>query len=433
MEALLKKLKRHAEQVEVAHIQNEATTVDFENNQLKSSKIEETSGMAVRVVRNGKLGFAASSNANAIDQFAANALESAAYGDPIALQFDVSRSGPQVATFDPQVAEAPVSALVDIGEEIIAAILDAAPDCMINVSIKRGVEQFTICDQSGGQAGFSRTPLTINYEIQRVEGDDVLILFDQYAALVWTGDYLAFTRNLADKIRQALTVTSIKGGKMPVIFSPTGSWVLGLPLIQGLNGKNVYTGISPLKGKVGEKLFDDKFSLIDDGTLNSRLGSAPFDLEGVPRQRNTLVENGVLNGFLFDKKTAFQAGVESTGNGARSLFQPPAPSPSNLVIQPGETPVDEMIASIDHGILINDVLGLGQGNVISGAFSNPLNIGLRIEKGEVVGRVKNTSIADNVYRLLKEVTAISREQSWAYGNLFMPYILLPEINVVAKG
>jgi PmbA protein len=92
-----------------------------------------------------------------------------------------------------------------------------------------------------------------------------------------------------------------------------------------------------------------------------------------------------------------------------------------------------MIAGIDHGLLVEDVLGLGQGNIISGAFSNPLSLAFRIERGEIVGRVKNVSIAGNIYELLRDVAAVSQETLWVYRSFRLPYLLLSEMNVIAQG
>ena len=125
---------------------------------------------------------------------------------------------------------------------------------------------------------------------------------------------------------------------------------------------------------MGEKLFDSKISVIDDATVDGRFDSAPYDAEGVAHRRNAFIENGVLKGFYYDLKTAAQSGVESTGNGSRGLFGPPNPAPTNLMIGAGETQLADMIAGIDEGLLIEDVLGLGQGNIISGAFSNPVSL-----------------------------------------------------------
>jgi PmbA protein len=258
-------------------------------------------------------------------------------------------------------------------------------------------------------------------------------MFSLSGTTVWEEDYLAFVRRLGEKLKLAMKSATIRSGRMPVLFSPTGALVLGLPLMLGLNGKSVYTGISPLAGKIGEKLFDDKLTVVDDATIDGKFGSASYDDEGVAHRRNVLVERGVLKSFFYDLKTAAQSGVQSTGNGERGLFNPPSPSPTNLLFAAGDTPLADIIAGIDEGLLVEDVLGMGQGNVISGAFSNPLSLAFKIEKGEIVGRVKDVSIAGNIYDLLKNVAAVSRETEWVYNNFNLPYILLPDMNVVTKG
>jgi PmbA protein len=219
---------------------------------------------------------------------------------------------------------------------------------------------------------------------------------------------------------------------MPVLFSPTGALALAVPLMMGLNGKAVYRGTSPMAGKVGDRLFDERVTLVDDGTLHGRYGSAPYDDEGVPHRRNALIDGGILQGFVYDLKTAAQAGVESTGNGSRGLFSAPSPSFTNLVWSAGDVPVADMVAGIDEGLLAEIPLGLGQGNVLSGAFSNSLGLAFKIEKGEIVGRVKDVSIAGNIYDLLQDVAAVSRESEWIYYNYRLPHILLADMNVVTK-
>ena len=429
---ILKQLQSQAEQVEVMRIRSESTSVEYEANQLKTSKVEQTQGVAVRVVRKGRLGFAASSDERAADKLMANALESAAYGEQISIRFPAPQAAPAVATYDPKIAEFPVARLVQIGQEILDLLLPVAPDARINISLNRGVSHLELHNQAGVDISFERSPLSFVSEILLVQGDDILDLFDMTGTTLWEEDYLAFARRLADKLEKAKKLTTVKSGRMPVIFSPAGSLVLGIPLMEGLNGKNAFTGISPLIGKVGEKLFDEKLVLVDDGTIPGRFGSAPFDDEGVAHRRNVFIEKGVFKGFYYDLKTAAQSGVESTGNGSRGLFNPPYPAPTNLVFAPGETSLADMIAGIDEGLLVEDVLGLGQGNIISGAFSNPLSLAFKIEKGEIVGRVKNASIAGNVYGVLKNVAAVSAETYWVYNSFSAPYFLLPDMNVVAK-
>jgi PmbA protein len=430
---LLSKLRSQAEQVEVVHMQSETTTVGFEANRLKSSQVEQTQGFAVRVVRDGRLGFAASSDESAVEELVSHVLESAAYGDRVPIRFPAPQPGPEVATYDPTIPELSVGRLAEIGQEIIEPILQVEPNARVNLELERGVQRFSLSNQAGSEVTFERSPLSIGFDIVRVQGDDVLIMFDVVGTTVWEEDYLAFVQRTIERLKLAQRSATIRSGRMPVLFSPSGALALTLPLMQGLNGKNVYTHASPMEGKIGEKLFDDKISVLDDPTLDGRFGSAPYDDEGVAHRRQALVDQGVLNDFIYDLKTAAQAGAESTGNGSRSLFRPPAPSPTNFVLQAGETPVAEIIASIDEGLLAVVPLGLGQGNILSGAFSNTLGLAFKIEGGEIVGRVKDVSIAGNIYDLLQDVAAVSRETEWIYYNFHQPYILLDDMNVVAKG
>jgi PmbA protein len=429
---LLKQLKQESEQVEILSLGDEKTTVEYEANQLKTCTVAETRGTAVRVIRNGKLGFAASTDNNALDKLAANALESAAYGDQVSFSFADPQPAPPVRTFDRAIADLSIPRLVEIGKEILELILPVEPDARCNISLERSIVSAGIRNDKGLDVAFKNSPLSIGVEIDRIEGDDVLILYDQLGTTIWEADYLLFVRRLVEKLKKARTITSIKPGKMPVLFAPAGSLALSLPLNQGLNGREVYKGTSPIANKVGEKLFDEQLTVVDDGTIDGKFASASYDDEGVPRRCNVLVEKGELKGFIYDLKTASQSGVESTGNASRGLFNPPAPSSSNFSIQPGETSLKDILSGIQEGILVEDLLGLGQGNIISGAFSNPLALAFKIEKGEIVGRVKDMSIAGNIYDLLTDIGAISRETEWVYSTFCAPYILLPELNVAGK-
>jgi PmbA protein len=429
---ILDQLKNKSEQVEVMALQSEKTMVEYEANQLKTCTITETKGTAVRVIRNGRLGFAASSDEKAVEKLAVNALESAAYGDQADFSFPKMQPAPGVRTYDRSIADLSIQRLVEMGREILDLVLRVEPEARCNITLERDLVSVNIRNQTGLDINYETSPLALGCEIHRIVGDDILILFGQFGTSLWQEDYLEFTRRLVQKLAQARNIVTIQPGKMPVLFAPNGSLALGLPLSRGLNGKEVYKGTSPMKGKIGKKLFDEKITLVDDGTIDGKFASADYDDEGVPHQRSVLVEKGVLNGFIYDLQTAAKSGMTSTGNASRSLFNPPVPSLTNFVIQPGATPLRDMLAGIDHGILVEDLLGLGQGNIISGAFSNPLALALKIEKGEIVGRVKDLSIAGNVYDLLKNVAAVSQETNWVYNTFHAPYILIPEMNVAGK-
>lgn len=429
---ILEELRRQADQVEVVSVETEVTEVGFDANALKSAQVQQTEGLAVRVVVEGRLGFAASSDVSATDRLAANALESAAYGDVVPIVFPGPQDPPKVAIYDPAVASLPIPRLVEMGREVVEHLLGIEPEANVGLRLERGEQRITIRNQAGADATVTRSPLSVFVRLSRVRGDDVLTVYDGVGATAWGDDYLALARGVGRKLELARRSAEIRSGRMPVLFSPTGALVLALPVMMGLDGQNVYRGSSPMRDRVGERLFDEGVTIVDDATLDGRFGSAPYDDEGVAHRRNVLVERGVLKGFLYDLKTAAQSGTESTGSGSRSLFSPPRPSPTNLIWESGEAPLDDLIAGIDEGLLVETPLGLGQGNVLSGAFSNPLSLAFKIERGEVVGRVKDVSIAGNVYEVLRDVAGISRESEWVYYNYRMPYILLDNMNVVAK-
>jgi len=429
---LLERLSEKSEQAEVFSIESESVQVSFEANVLKSAQVEETRGIALRAIVDGRLGFAASSDLAAEEKLLDNILASAQHGDPAPFAFPEPTAGPQVEVYDERVAGLTIAGLVSLGQELMAIVHQVDPQVHVKLDLERSVRRVSVHNSQGGRAEEVRSPLSIGLMIERVRGDDLLVLYDYWSATSLEEPPHAFMQGIAHKLELAEQSATVRSGRQPVLFSPMGATVLGLPLMEAVDGKNVYRGTSPLAGRLGEQLFDSQLTLIDDGTLDGRPGSASHDDEGVPTQRTVLIEDGTVRGFLYDLKTAAQALATSTGNGSRGLFSPPRPSPSNVIVGPGKTPLADIIAGIEEGVLVDSPLGLGQGNVISGVFSNSWGLAYRIEKGEIVGRVKDISIAGNVYQDLRHIAAISQESEWVYGGLRMPYILLESVNVTSK-
>ncbi len=133
----------------------------------------------------------------------------------------------------------------------------------------------------------------------------------------------------------------------------------------------------------------------------------------------------MLKNFLYDLDTAGRAGTKSTGNGVGC-------DPTNLVIKIGDTPYEEMVKNTGEGLLVHNVLGLGQGNPMSGEFSVNVQLGYKIERGEVIGRVKDVMLAGNAYDALKNIVAIGDKAEWAGGSLLTPAIGIAALSVIAK-
>ena len=114
------------------------------------------------------------------------------------------------------------------------------------------------------------------------------------------------------------------------------------------------------------------------------------------------------------------------------IYKQPGPGFTNVLIRGGKKTESELLASIDHGLLVEGVIGMGQGNTISGAFSNTVNLAYLVEKGEVVGRVRDVSIAGNSYEVLKGGIELGRDPQTSFGSMRVPALLVAGLSVVGK-
>jgi len=242
---------------------------------------------------------------------------------------------------------------------------------------------------------------------------------------------------LADRViwqlEMAKKKTAVSTKLLPVIFTPLGvASALLSPLVLAFNGKSVLEGASPLKDKLGEQVFDKRLSLWDDATIAYGVGSYPFDDEGVSGRRLPLVTNGVVTNFLYDLQTAALAGTQSTGNGQRAGGGFPRPGISSLILSGGDVSFQAMVEDMKEGLIVEQVMGAEQGNLLGGDFGGNVLLGYKVENGEIVGRVKDTMIAGNVYQVLKELLGIGQEARWVGGILQTPPLYCSGISVATK-
>jgi len=418
------------------------TPVRFRAGALESVKSVETTGRALRVIHEGRVGFSTTTDLADEKTLVQNALQSAQFGGPAPFAFPASQPRPSVQCFDPEVEGMKTAEMIALGEEVVEKIKVYDPDLQIDVSVSKTVEEITLLNTSGLEVEDRRTLYGLGIEVMRTRGDDILILWDSLAShAARETDPHAMVERLIERLRWAERTARVESKAMPVVFTSLATLCLLMPLTQGFNGRNVYEGASPLGGKLGQQALDRRFTFVDDGCLDFAYLSAPYDDEGTPTARKPLVEDGVVQQFLYDLKTAAQAGATPTGNGfkaqgfgERSYHLPPTIMPTTRLVLPGDKSLEEMLKGLDEAILVQDVLGLGQGNILSGEFSNNVSMGFLVRKGEVVGRVKNTMIAGNVYELLKgQLIGLSDQAEWVFGILNTPAIAVDGVGVVSQG
>jgi len=439
---LLEELSGQVGGAEVFESRNLETPVSFRAGALESVKSVETMGRALRVIHEGRVGFSTTTDLADDKTLVQNALQSAQFGGPAPFDFPASQPAATVQCFDPEVEAIETAAMIALGEEVVEKIKAYDPGLQIDLSVSKAVEESTLLNTSGLAAEDRRTFYSLGFEVMRTRGDDIQILFDSAASHAAREiDPEAMVERLIERLRWAERSARVETKAMPVVFTSLATLCLLMPLGQGLNGRLVYEGASPLGEKLGEQVLDPRFTLIDDGCLDFAALSAPYDDEGTPTARKPLIEDGVVQQFLYDLKTAAQAGASPTGNGfkaqgfgERGYHLPPTIMPTTRLVMPGDQSLEEMLRGLDEALLVEGVLGLGQGNTIAGEFSNNVSMGFLVRKGEVVGRVKNTMIAGNVYELLKDqLIGLSDRAEWHFGIMKTPAIAIDGVGVVSQG
>jgi len=217
-----------------------------------------------------------------------------------------------------------------------------------------------------------------------------------------------------------------------MIFTPKALGNLLAPLSVALNGKHVHKGSSVLRGRLGEQILDARITLTDDPTVPFAAGTRATDDEGLPARRTHLFDRGVLKTFRTDLQTAALLGVEPGANAARGYSSRPVPSSSNVIVAPGDTSLDDMIAGMKRGVVVDQTLGSGQSNVLAGEFSVNLDLGFLVENGRVVGRVKDCMVAGNVYEILRQLEAVGSEARWL-GGTCAPPLMVGGLKLAAQG
>ncbi len=434
LEAILAAAKKHgAAQAEAFQVSNEESPVAFEANRLKEINSRHTSGVALRVIANGRIGFASSTRPGDVEDLAKAALDTAPFGPEAHFDFPKQAEAPAVEVFDPATEAITVDDMVQLGQSLIDSVRKVEPDLLCQASVRRVIGTTTLVNSNGG--GFtSRGSMYGTWMYGTlIRGTDMLFVGDGDASCSPKLSTETMIREIGWQLEYSRRNATCRTAEMPVLFTAAGfSSALVGPLIMALNGRLVHQGQSPLVGQLGEEKYDARVSLHDDATLAMRPGSRPFDDEGVASRRIPLIDHGTVSSFMYDLQTAGLAGTESTASAGRSLTSQPAISTSSIVFAEGDTTMADMVKSVKEGIVVEELMGAGQGNVMGGDFSGNVLLGYKIENGEIVGRVKDTIVSGNVHDALRGILALGSEGRWNNGTVYASPVLFERLAVSSK-
>ncbi len=238
-------------------------------------------------------------------------------------------------------------------------------------------------------------------------------------------------RRAAQKAIDLLGAKHIESVKAPVVLEATVAQDFLSLMASGFSAESVQKKRSLFIGKLGSNVASNAITVIDDGLREGGLGTAPCDDETVPMQRKTVIDKGRLALYLYNTYTANKDKTVSTGNGMRGGFKGlPGVGLTNLYIEPGKESLAALIASIDKGLYVTEVMGMHTANAISGDFSVGAT-GFWIDKGVKAYPVREITIAGNILDLIKHVDAVGSDLRFS-GRIGSPSLRIEELSVSGK-
>jgi PmbA protein len=211
----------------------------------------------------------------------------------------------------------------------------------------------------------------------------------------------AIGRSAGERAVRRLNPKKVATKRVPVVFDPRLAGTIVAHLASAINGSAIARKTSFLKGRMGERLFAPGIAIVDDPLRRRGLRSHPFDAEGVASERRALIADGVLTTWILDCATARELGLKTTGHAQRGVSSTPSPGASNLHLEPGRQSPKELIADIEEGFYVTDLIGMGA-NMVTGDYSRGAS-GFWIEHGELTYPVSEVTIAGHLNDIFRSL------------------------------
>ena len=245
----------------------------------------------------------------------------------------------------------------------------------------------------------------------------------------------------AKQALQMLGARKAPAGTMPIVISSSaGGTMVHEAVGHGLEADLASLGLSVYHKKIGQRIANDKITIVDDKTLTGKRGSFVFDDEGTPSEKTVLVEKGILKNYMYDRRMALRDGVKSTGNGRRESYRfPPICRMTNTMIMPGTDDPEEIIRTTPKGLFVTK-MGGGQVNTVNGDFVFEVNEAYLIENGKISDPVRGAMLMGNGPQVLNTIDRIGNDHGFSIGTCgknnqgvpvsdAQPTIRIPEIVV----
>ena len=412
---------------EFRSVRTKKSNVQYSGNRFERIESKDQITQTVRVLFDGKLSTAIGSKPDSFEELKKQAADMVEYGSEHSTPFVGKTTVKPMNLVDESVLTS--KEMIDILGGYVADLRALDKQLIVSAELSSITNEINLKTGEGFDHGYRQTNWSIGCYVELMQGEDLLTLYDEEMLIGPHFNVKKHVDTISKKLGYAKNVVPFEPGAYPVIFTPGQVGHIVTPVVASLSGMAVYRQMSRWGDKLGQEMLDPAFTLVDDGTIDGVWTSKPFDNEGTPTKRNILVQNGVLGDLLTDRKTAALLNRESSGNAATG-FMPVAPH--SLRLSPGNKSLDELIKSIDYGMIIDSTMGAWSGNPYAGVVSGTISMGLKVEKGKVVGRVKDCMFTINAFdHFRKHLAGFSSEIKPAQNNVF-PYVMLDEVVISTK-
>ncbi len=268
-----------------------------------------------------------------------------------------------------------------------------------------GMNTVALAASNGFARAYSNSRHSLSASVLAGQGTNMERDYD-WASTVYGEDLRSpedIGRTAGEKAVKRLNPRKAETAAVPVVFDTRVSGGLVGHLASAINGASITRGTSFLKDKMGERLFAEGINIFDDPHRQRGLKSRPFDAEGIPTRARPLIENGVLQTWVMDLRSARQLGLQTTGHAGRGTSSPPSPSPSNLYLAAGKLSPADLMADIKQGLYVTELIGFGV-NGVTGDYSRGAS-GFWIENGEICYPVGEITIAGNLIEMFARLSA----------------------------
>jgi PmbA protein len=318
----------------------------------------------------------------------------------------------ELEMFDPRLAEVPNDVKMDLARRCEAAAFAFDPrisksdgaTCSTDIGVRALVN-------SRGFAGTYRsTSASLAIEVM-VDDEEGKKRNDHWFSMERFFDRLEdpeeVGRKAAERALLQLGSRKISTREVPVVWENKLAQRLVGIVARAASGEALYRRQTFLLDLEGEPIASPLVTILDDPLMPGRLGSRPFDGEGVTSRANSLVVQGVFQSFLFDSYTARKTGRRTTGSASRGISGPPGVGTTNLYMEPGTSSLEEIIGSIDEGLFLTDLMGFGV-NMTTGDFSQGA-AGRWIERGELTYPVSEINVSGNLREMLMGIELVGND------------------------